>query len=154
MGLKRFLLVAAMAVLATVSCNKDEGADPSESVAGTYSGYSTAEFQYSPDPMVSEGQTLTITSSGEGIVTVSYVSDTWGQFTVSGARVSKDGDSFTIGDWTYEQGKLTNNKTGETVQMKRATWSNTADNTVPAADGMESAPLSLDAGAEESAAEV
>lgn len=96
MGLKRFLLVAAMAVLATVSCNKDEGADPSESVAGTYSGYSTAEFQYSPDPMVSEGQTLTITSSGEGIVTVSYVSDTWGQFTVSGARVSKDGDSFTI----------------------------------------------------------
>ena len=50
-------------------------------------------------------------------------------------RCMGDGDSFTIGDWTYEQGKLTNNKTGETVQMKRATWSNTADNTVPAADG-------------------
>ena len=59
MEFKKFLLVAAVAAFATVSCNKENGVNPSESVAGTYTGYSMAEFQYSPEPMVSENQTLT-----------------------------------------------------------------------------------------------
>ena len=50
-------------------------------------------------------------------------------------RCMGDGDSFVIGDWTYQQGKLTNNKTGESLQVSRANWYNSAENTVPAADG-------------------
>lgn len=97
MRFDKFLLMAAVAAFAAVSCDKaNNGTDPSESVAGTYSGYSTAEFQYSPDPMVSDGQTLTITSTGEGLVSVSYVSDTWGKFTVNDAKVSESGDDFSI----------------------------------------------------------
>ena len=81
MRFDKFLLMAAVAAFAAVSCDKaNNGTDPSESVAGTYSGYSTAEFQYSPDPMVS----------------VSYVSDTWGKFTVNDAKVSESGDDFSI----------------------------------------------------------
>lgn len=93
----KFLILAAAAVFAAVSCNKaNEGTDPSESVAGTYAGYATAEFQYSPDPMVSEAQTLTITSTGEGTVSVNYVSDTWGEFTVNDAQVTGNGGAFSI----------------------------------------------------------
>lgn len=93
----KFLILAAVAVFAAVSCNKvNEGTDPSESVAGTYAGYATAEFQYSPDPMVSEAQTLTITSTGEGTVSVNYVSDTWGEFTVNDAQVTGNGGAFSI----------------------------------------------------------
>ncbi len=50
-------------------------------------------------------------------------------------RCMGDGDSFVIGDWTYQQGKLTNNKTGESLQVSRSNWYNSAENTVPAADG-------------------
>ena len=96
MGFKKFLLVAAVAAFATVSCNKENGVNPSESVAGTYTGYSMAEFQYSPEPMVSENQTLTITSTGEETVSVSYKSDTWGTFTVTGAQVTGNGGVFSI----------------------------------------------------------
>lgn len=96
MGFKKFLLVAAVAAFTTVSCNKENGVNPSESVAGTYTGYSMAEFQYSPEPMVSENQTLTITSTGEGTVSVNYKSDTWGTFTVTGAQVAGDGGVFSI----------------------------------------------------------
>lgn len=96
MEFKKFLLVAAVAAFTTVSCNKENGVNPSESVAGTYTGYSMAEFQYSPEPMVSENQTLTITSTGEGTVSVNYKSDTWGTFTVTGAQVAGDGGVFSI----------------------------------------------------------
>lgn len=50
-------------------------------------------------------------------------------------RTFGDGDSFTIGDWQYTQGEITNQKTGETIKGKRATWYNSASNTVPAVDG-------------------
>ena len=67
----------------------------SETVAGTYTGYSTAEFQYSPTPMLSQNQTLTVTAEDGGTVSVSYTSDTWGTFTISAATVAEsDGMMF------------------------------------------------------------
>lgn len=50
-------------------------------------------------------------------------------------RCMGDGDSFVIGDWQYDRGNVTNTKTGEKVQLQRLNWYNTAENTVPAADG-------------------
>lgn len=46
-----------------------------------------------------------------------------------------DGDSFTIGDWKYDCGNLTNNKTGQAVTIDRLDWVNSTDHTIPAADG-------------------
>ena len=61
----------------------------SEAVVGTYTGYSTAEFQYSSTPMVSQNQTLTVTAEEGGTVSVSYTSDTWGTFSLSGVTVTE-----------------------------------------------------------------
>ena len=96
MRLTRFIPVAVMATLAAMSCNPVEEIKPATEVTGTYSGWSKAEFQYSPEPMVSENQTLTITSTGEETVSVSYKSDTWGTFTVTGAQVTGNGGVFSI----------------------------------------------------------
>ncbi len=50
-------------------------------------------------------------------------------------RCPGDGDSFTIGDWKYDRGNLTNSKTGESLTIERVGWRNTTTHTVPASDG-------------------
>ena len=50
-------------------------------------------------------------------------------------RCMGDGDTFIIGDWKYEQGNITNTKTGEKIQVKRSAWGITDETTVPAANG-------------------
>ena len=75
MRLTKFIPVAVMAALAAMSCNPVEEIKPATEVAGTYTGWSKAEFQYSPTPMVSDAQTLTVTAEEGGeTVAVSY---TW-----------------------------------------------------------------------------
>ena len=87
MKLIEIISLAAVAVFAS-SCEKTENQNQepetvfSEAVAGTYTGYSTAEFQYSSTPMVSQNQTLTVTAEEGGTVSVSYTSDTWGTFSL------------------------------------------------------------------------
>ncbi len=50
-------------------------------------------------------------------------------------RCMGDGDSFTLGDWKYDRGHMTNGKTGETLELDRVFWRNTTTHTVPASDG-------------------
>ena len=86
-----------MAALAAMSCNPVEEIKPATEVAGTYTGWSKAEFQYSPTPMVSDAQTLTVTAEEGGeTVAVSYTSDTWGTFTVTGAAVTESDGTYTV----------------------------------------------------------
>ena len=71
MKLIEIISLAAVAVFAT-SCEKTENQNQepetvlSEAVAGTYTGYSTAEFQYSSTPMVSQNQSLKVTAEEGG----------------------------------------------------------------------------------------
>lgn len=93
----RFIPIAAvMAALAAVSCNPAEDVRPAAEVAGTYSGWSKAEFMYSPDPMVNDGQTVSVSEETEGTVSVSYVSDTWGKFTLTGVSVSVSDGNYVL----------------------------------------------------------
>ena len=97
MRLTKFIPVAVMAALAAMSCNPVEEIKPATEVAGTYTGWSKAEFQYSPTPMVSDAQTLTVTAEEGGeTVAVSYTSDTWGTFTVTGAAVTESDGTYTV----------------------------------------------------------
>ena len=50
-------------------------------------------------------------------------------------RCMGDGDSFTLGDWKYDRGHMTNAKTGETLQLRRTSWRNTTTHTIPASNG-------------------
>ena len=98
MKLTGFISMAAIAALSAVSCEQSTQPDvePAKAVAGTYTGYSTAEFQYSPDPMIADGQSLTVTEETSETVTVSYTSDTWGSFTITGATVAESSGTYTI----------------------------------------------------------
>ena len=103
MKLIEIISLTAVAVFAA-SCektgNQNQNQEPevnlSETVAGTYTGYSTAEFQYSPTPMLSQNQTLTVTAEDGGTVSVSYTSDTWGTFTISAATVAESDGTYVL----------------------------------------------------------
>lgn len=96
MKLIRIIPVAITVTLALVACNPAENIKPASEVAGTYSGYMTAEFQYSPIPMVSDGQSLAVTEETDGTVSVSYTSDTWGTFSFTGVSVSGNDGTYTL----------------------------------------------------------
>lgn len=98
MKLRRFIPIAAlMAALAAASCTPAEKTRPAAEVAGTYSGWSKAEFMYSATPMVNDGQKVSVSEETDGTVSVSYVSDTWGKFTLTGVTVSASGGKYELG---------------------------------------------------------
>lgn len=88
----RNLGLMVFAALMFVACEKEEGSSslvvPAAEVAGSYSGYSLATFQYSQTPMVSDGETVVLTENTDGTVNLSYESAQWGEFTMLSAKVS------------------------------------------------------------------
>ena len=97
MKLKTYFAVA-LAALMTAACSDDEkGVNPVENIAGTYSGYSEAAFQYITTPMVTDGESLSITVNSDGTTaTVSYTSGSFGEFTIDNATVSYASGSYTL----------------------------------------------------------
>ena len=90
------IALAAFGIVAAAACNKPETeTDIAAEVAGTYTGTTSAFFQYSHDPMVTENETFSITAAGDKLVDVSYESATWGSFTFSGVAVS-GADPYTL----------------------------------------------------------
>ncbi|MCM1077502.1 MAG: calycin-like domain-containing protein [Bacteroides sp.] len=64
-------------------------------VPGTYSGYTTAASKYFQD-MTAGDQTLTITAGSDNTYDVSYISDTWGEFTISGVTAKLENNVFKL----------------------------------------------------------
>ena len=96
MKLRKLIPVAAMAAFAAAGCNPVEEVRLAAEVAGTYSGWSKAEFQYSPTPMASDAQTITVTEVTDETVSVNYTSDTWGTFTLTGVTVTESNGTYTL----------------------------------------------------------
>lgn len=96
MKLRKLIPVAAMAAFAAAGCNPVEEVRLAAEVAGTYSGWSKAEFQYSPTPMASDAQTITVTEEADATVSVNYTSDTWGTFTITGVTVTESNGTYTL----------------------------------------------------------
>ncbi|HIR94525.1 MAG TPA: hypothetical protein IAC05_00605 [Candidatus Coprenecus stercorigallinarum] len=96
MKLRKLIPVAAMAAFAAAGCNPVEEVRLAAEVAGTYSGWSKAEFQYSPTPMASDAQTITVTEEADATVSVNYTSDTWGTFTLTGVTVTESNGTYTL----------------------------------------------------------
>lgn len=87
----KLLLTLAVAAsgMAAVACNKaGTSVDIAAEVAGSYTGTTSASFQYSPDPMVTENETFVLTAAGDGAVDVSFESATWGSFSFDGVSVT------------------------------------------------------------------
>lgn len=91
-----FMAVALMAGFA--SCNDDDEPDipAAQTVAGSYSAYSSASFMYSATPMVANGESVVVTANTDGTVNVTLTSGTWGTTTVNNATVVKSSSDYSI----------------------------------------------------------
>ena len=93
--------MTAIALL-TASCSDDdnngnESINPAVNVAGTYAGYSEAAFQYTDTPLVSADESLTIqTDADNTTATITYTSSSFGEFTISGTKVTYASGTYTL----------------------------------------------------------
>ena len=129
------IALAAFGIVAAAACNKPETeTDIAAEVAGSYTGTTSASFQYSPDPMVTEGETFTLTAAGDDKVNVSYESATWGSFTFEGVAVS-GADPYTLnGEGTTLMGM------GDTKNEYAATFEGTVGKKAGTADFLVTVP--------------
>ena len=88
----RTLLMVALAAVTLVSCGKEEA---SEMIEGTYTGYTSAKFSYSPNPIVSDDETMTITANEEK-VDIACKFNRWGTMTVDKATAKESGDNVAV----------------------------------------------------------
>ena len=101
MKLKNLLAMTAIALL-TASCSDDdnngnESINPAVNIAGTYAGYSEAAFQYTDTPLVSADESLTIqTDADNTTATITYTSSSFGEFTISGTKVTYASGTYTL----------------------------------------------------------
>lgn len=101
------MALVSFALISLNACQKEENDknNPAEKVAGTYSGYSKSEFQYSPTPMYSDGETISVAKLTDAVVSVDFESDTWGRLVIPEASVSeKDGKYILTGEGTATMG--------------------------------------------------
>lgn len=122
------LALASIALISLNACQKEENGknNPAEEVSGTYTGYSKSEFQYSPTPMYSDGETISVTKLADAAVSVDFESDSWGILVIPEASVSeKDGKYILTGEGTATMGM--GNETSDYPCSLTASVSNGSD---------------------------
>lgn len=103
-GLKLTILCPSVMGGTTIAFNEGD-APAAELLAGTYNGWTKAVFTYNPAGMTTDGEKVTLTANEDGTIDVSYVSETWGEVTVTGLSISKDGNSYKFaGEGTTQMG--------------------------------------------------
>ena len=66
-------------------------------IAGNFSGYSSAVFAYSPTPIVTEKESLTISANDDETVHVVFESNQWGTTTITNAEITtEENGSFSL----------------------------------------------------------
>lgn len=78
-------------------------------IKGSYTGYTSAVFAHSPNPVVeAETEPLVISARADGKIDLSFTSGTWGEYDIEGITVGKDGDAYTVSG----SGKVTLERNG------------------------------------------
>lgn len=76
-------------------------------VAGSYTGTITASSQYFQGMTDDTESTVTVKADAAGTVTVSCTSETWGDITIAGMEVTRNGNSFSfVGQGTIEMPQM------------------------------------------------
>lgn len=89
----RNLLILITVALFVVACGDDnDPTTPETSITGTYEGYTSASFKYSPKPFVTADETLKITSKDNKTADVILNSQKWGETVVLNAKVELNAD--------------------------------------------------------------
>lgn len=109
----KHLFLLLFAAVATASCSDDDTPENlADSVAGQYTGYTTAACAYF-DGQVATDQTVAITPvvSATNQVSVIFTSDSYGTVTIPSATVAKQGNAYMLaGDGTAAMGMGGNTK--------------------------------------------
>lgn len=92
-----FLALAATFAFTACSDNDDEPVNLGAEVASSYQGYTVASCRYFAN-QVAPDQTVKLSTVADNYnaVDVDFTSDTWGQFSIKNAEVSKSGDVYVI----------------------------------------------------------
>ncbi len=105
MKLIRTVLLSAAAFVSMAACNKEESGetDPG-SISGTYHGYSSASCAMFQN-MIATDQSLTVTEGSEGTVSVSFISDSWGEFSFPSCTAGQENSVYRVsGSGSTEMG--------------------------------------------------
>ena len=93
MKLKTILAVALVA-LSSAACSEDEKQPVVADIVGSYEGYTLAGCAYFQNTCTA-GETVVVTENTDGTASVTFTSDSWGEFTIPGARISGNGGTYT-----------------------------------------------------------
>lgn len=90
MKIKSVLMMLSAAVF-MMACDKDENGSKTVDFAGSYKGYTLASCNYFQN-MISADETVVLTKNTDGTASVSFTSATWGEFTITDAQATVNGD--------------------------------------------------------------
>lgn len=94
MKIKSVLMMLSAAVF-MMACDKDENGSKTVDFAGRYNGYTLASCNYFQN-MISADETVVLTKNTDGTASVSFTSATWGEFTITDAQATVNGDLCTL----------------------------------------------------------
>lgn len=78
-----------------MACDKENSGSKTIEFAGSYNGYTLASCNYFQN-MISADETVVLTKNTNGTASVSFTSATWGEFTITDAQASVNGDLCTL----------------------------------------------------------
>lgn len=94
MKIKSVLMMLSVASI-MMACDKEDSGSKTVDFAGRYNGYTLASCNYFQN-MISADETVVLTKNTDGTASVSFTSATWGEFTVTDAQATVNGDLCTL----------------------------------------------------------
>lgn len=94
MKIKSVLMMLSVASI-MMACDKEDSGSKTVDFAGNYKGYMLASCNYFQN-MISADETVVLTKNTDGTASVSFTSATWGEFTITDAQATVNGDLCTL----------------------------------------------------------
>lgn len=94
MKLKNTFYAIIIALCAT-SCSDDEDLPTSTDFVGNYEGYTLAGCAYFQNSCIAD-ETVSITKNADGSASVTFVSDSWGEFSIPNVQMSNNDGIYTL----------------------------------------------------------
>lgn len=90
------ILMLMLTVFTTFSCSDNDDNTPAwHSLAGEYTGWTSGKFAYSPTPIATDNEKITI-AVNDGKMSLQLVSNQWGTATVAEVTVVENGGSYRL----------------------------------------------------------
>lgn len=85
----------SVAALCSTACSNDNDLPAIADIAGIYEGYTLAGCAYFQNTCGAD-ETVTVTENADGSANVTFISDSWGEFTIPNAVMGESGGSYTL----------------------------------------------------------